>query len=156
MRRGLAIACVVGFLGAGGTPGIACAQSALSPAVEEFAESVGAIAFAAGQMVIQARVCGGDEKVGHDIRKLIGERVRQCIATDPRLREIGEQMEAAFDSMLTNAAVTTERRGKDTVCALYRSPDLQVEVATALQMGTQLATDAGRERISRLPCPAKD
>ncbi|TWS98457.1 hypothetical protein [Reyranella sp. CPCC 100927] len=156
MRGVLAIALAVGLLGTGATLGLAVAQTAPSPAVEEFAESVGAVAFAAGQMVIQARVCGGDEKIGHDIRKLIGDRVRQCLATDSRLKEIAEQMDAAFDSMLTNAAVTAERRGKETVCALYRSPDLQVEVATALQMGTQLATDAGRERISRLPCPAKD
>ncbi len=127
-----------------------------SPAVEEFAESVGAVIFAAGQLVIQARVCGGDEKVGRDIHKQAVDRARQCAAADPRVKEVADQMEMAYDSMLKNADAAIQRRGKEAICALYRSPDLQVEVATALEMGKQLATDAGRERISRLPCPAKD
>jgi hypothetical protein len=138
-------------------PGVAQAQSTpLSPAVEEFAESVGAVIFAAGQLVIQARVCGGDETIGREVRKLVATRARQCADADPRLKELVDHMDTAFDGMLKNADATIERRGKDAVCTLYRSPDLQVEVATALQVGTQLATDAGRERLSRLPCPAKD
>src|SRR5262249_34318071 len=122
----------------------------------EFAESMGSLIFAAGQLVIQARVCDGDEKVGFEIRKVAAERVRQCAAADPSVKDVADQMTAAFDSMLKNADAAIQRRGKEALCALYRSPDLQVEVATALEMGKQLATDAGRERISRLPCPAKD
>ncbi len=125
------------------------------PAVEEFDENISAMTFAAGQLVIQARACGGDEKVGHEVRRFVATRARQCAAADPRLKEVVDHVDSAFDSMLRNADATIERRGKQTVCALYRSSDLQVEVATALQMGTQLATDAGRERISQLPCPVK-
>ncbi|TXL70458.1 hypothetical protein FHP25_34610 [Vineibacter terrae] len=138
-------------------PVVAGAQSTPpSPAVEEFDENISAMTFAAGQLVIQARVCGGDEKVGHEVRRFVATRARQCAAADPRLKEVVDHMDSAFDSMLRNADATIERRGKQAICALYRSPDLQVEVATALQMGTQLATDAGRERIGQLPCPAKD
>lgn len=127
-----------------------------SATVEEFAESVGSVVFAAGQLVIQARVCGSDEKPGHDIRKLAADRARQCASADPRVTDIVEQMDRAFDAMLQNADMAIQRRGKETICSLYRSSDLQVEVATALEMGKQLVTDAGRERIGRMPCPAKD
>jgi len=147
----------VAFLMAVALSGTALAQSQPpSPAVEEFAESAGAVVFAAGQMIIQARVCGGDEKVGHAIRKLMTERARQCAAADLRVKEVADQMDAAFDAMLKNADTTIARRGKDAICTLYRSADLQVEVSTALQMGQQLATDAGRDRIRQLPCPPKD
>jgi len=154
--RALRKATATAFL-AFAVPQMALAQSQPpSPAVEEFAESAGAVVFAAGQMIIQARVCGGDERVGHDIRKLMTERARQCAAADPRVAEVADQMDAAFDAMLKNADTTIARRGKDAICALYRSADLQVEVSTALQMGQQLATDAGRDRIRQLPCPPKD
>ncbi|HJQ59005.1 MAG TPA: hypothetical protein VJ890_19020 [Vineibacter sp.] len=127
-----------------------------SKAVEEFAESVGSVIFAAGQGVILARVCGGDEKVGQAMRNLAVERVRQCAEADPRLKELVEHTEQVFDTMLKNADAAIQRRGKEMICALYRSPDLQVEVATALEMAKQLATDTGQQRISRMPCPAKD
>lgn len=143
---------------AGGVPAAAAQTSPQPPAraVEEFAESVGTVIFAAGQLVIQARVCGGDEKIGHDMRKQAADRARQCAEADPRVKEIAEHLDKAFDSMLQNADAAIQRRGKETICALYRGTDLQVEVATALEMGKQLATDAGRERIARMPCPAKD
>jgi hypothetical protein len=124
-----------------------------SPAVEEFAESIGSIIFAAGQLVIVARVCDGNEKVGHELHRLAADRARQCASTDPRVREVADQMDTAFEAMLRNADAAIQRRGKETMCGLYRSPDLQVEVATALEMGRQLATDSGRERVGRLPCP---
>jgi hypothetical protein len=131
-------------------------QAPSSAAVEEFAESVGAVIFAAGQLVIQARVCGGNERVGQDMHRLAVERARQCAAADPRVKDVADQMETAYASMLKNADAAIQRRGKEAMCAFYRSPDLQVEVATALEVGKQLATDAGRERISRLPCPDRN
>lgn len=131
-------------------------QTPPSAAVEEFADSVGAVVFAAGQLVIEARVCGGNDKVGRDMHKLAVNRARQCAAADPRVKDIADQLEASFDGMLKNADAAIQRRGKEAMCLLYRSPDLQVEVATALEMGKQLATDAGLERIARLPCPSKD
>ena len=154
MKFPAALACV---LAATPCPGIALAQPGPShPAIEEFAESLGAVVFAAGQMVIQARVYGGNEKVGHDMQRLAAERARQCAAEDARVRDIADHTRTAFESMLKNADAAIQRRGKEKICALYQSPDLQVEVATALEMGRQLATDAGRERISRLPCPPKE
>lgn len=137
--------------------GVARAQAGPpNPAVEEFAESVGTIVFAAGQMVVLARVCGGNEKVGHEVHRLAADRARQCANADPRVKELADDMDSAFDTMLRNADAAIERRGKEAMCALYRGTDLQVEVATALEIGKQLATDAGRERISRLPCPPRN
>lgn len=137
--------------------GVALAQQPpLQPAIEEFAESLGAVVFAAGQMVIQARVCGGNENVGHEMHRLAAERARQCAAADARVQEIADHTRTAFESMLKNADAAIQRRGKETICTLYKSPDLQVEVATALEMGRQLATESGRERINRLPCPPKE
>jgi hypothetical protein len=154
MRLLAALACGLAIVPAAGS---ALAQpQPLQPAIEEFAESLGAVVFAAGQMVIQARVCGGNENVGHEMHRLAAERARQCATADTRVQEVADQTRTAFESMLKNADAAIQRRGKEKICALYRSPDLQVEVATALEMGRQLATDAGRERISRLPCPPKE
>ncbi len=156
MKLFAALACVLAMAPAAGNALAQQPPPPLQPAIEEFAESMGAVVFAAGQMVIHARVCGGNENVGHEMQRLAAERARQCAAADTRVREIADQTRTAFESMLKNADAAIQRRGKDKICALYRSPDLQVEVATALEMGRQLATDAGRERISRLPCPPKE
>lgn len=155
MKLGITLAAAV--LGAAAFLGGARAQpQPPSAAVEEFAESTGAVVFAAGQLVIQARVCGGDEKAGHDMRALVVDRARQCASTDPRVKDLPDHIDMAFESMLKNADAAIQRRGKEAICALYRSDKLQTEVATALEMGRQLATDAGRQRIGRLPCPPKD
>ena len=124
--------------------------------LQAFAASLGSVVFAAGQLVVRARACtDGDEAAGLDLRRRAIERARECATSDARVSFVADNMNQSFDAMLGNAEQVFAARGREAVCARYRAPDLPFEIATALEMGRELSTEAGWQKVAVMPCPAR-
>jgi hypothetical protein len=124
--------------------------------LQAFAASLGSVVFAAGQLVVRARACGEeDEAAGLDLRRRVIDRARECAASDARAGFVADNMSRAFEGMLGNAEQVFASRGREAVCARYRAPDLPFEIATALEMGRELSTESGWQKVAAMPCPAR-